>query len=292
MLIPWQAFALGSVTASGLQDIADKRALQGAVDPTVATFVRVTLYVVLIVPLIVVLRQGLVWYMSPGLLLCALANALVAGAYTVLLQRIHISTLGVLAYAAPLLFLAVDHWSGNAITPLHAMGVVGLVVGGIAFALDDRLQLSPTTILALVWTVGITGVEAYYVKHVHAQTGVPIVSLFANIWGWAAAVLGVVVVARGKAALVPTRATWTYLRWSVLGKGCDVSSSLCWSMGITATTVAQFAAMEVWFPPILLLLTTGAQRFLGMELGEVVHRRALWRKGAAALLLVGSSLVV
>lgn len=47
--------------------------------------------------------------------------------------------------------------------------------------------------------------------------------------------------------------------------------------------------MEVFFPPVMLLLVLLAQGTLGVDLGERIYGRAVVRKSVAALILVVSA---
>lgn len=292
MSLSWPAYALGAITCNCLQDITDKRAMQGDVDGLVATFIRVALYVLLVIPLTALMGHPLTWYCTPAVLGFALVSVGMSSAYTLLLRRIHISTLAILAYVAPLIFLLVDHFLGQTHTWMQVGAIAGLVIGGMVFAMDDRPQLDRWTILALIWTMACSGAEAYYVKHVHATEGLDIITVLSNIWGWVAVYLALAVVVSGRWRRLFTRSAWTYARWSVLGKSFDVMNSFLWSMGVALTSVAQFTAMDVFFPPIMLALVFVAQKGLRMNLGETLTSSALLRKAGAAVVLVISSLFV
>jgi hypothetical protein len=292
MSLSWPAYALGAISCNCLQDITDKRAMRDPVDGVVATFIRVALYVLLVIPLTALMGHRLTWYCTPVVLGFAVLNMGMSSAYTLLLRRIHVSTLSIFAYVAPLIFLVVDHLLGQTHTWAQVGAIGGLVLGGIVFALDERPQFDRMTVLALVWTMACSGIEAYYVKHVHATQGLDVITVLANIWGWVAVFLGVVLLVSGRLPRLFTRTAWTYARWSVVGKSFDVMTSYLWSLGVALTTVAQFAAMDVFFPPIMLFLVVVVQKGLRINLGETLTQPAMLRKMAAATVLVISSLFV
>jgi drug/metabolite transporter (DMT)-like permease len=292
MSFPWPAYALGAIACNGLQDLTDKRAMRGHLDGAVATFIRVGLYVLLVLPLMALMGHPLTWYCTPAVMGFGVLNTGMSSAYTLLLRRIHISTLAILAYVAPLIFLVIDHFLGQVHTLWQIGAIVGLVAGGMLFVLDERPQFDRLTLVALLWTVGCGGAEAYYVKSVHATEGLDVIVVLANIWVWVSLFLLAFLVVTGRVRHLVTRAAWTYARWSVLGKSFDVMASYLWSVGVALTTLAQFAAMEAFFPPILLLLVWLVQGVFRVDLGETLTRAALLRKSAAAGLLVVSSLFV
>lgn len=58
------------------------------------------------------------------------------------------------------------------------------------------------------------------------------------------------------------------------------------------TTVAQFSAMEVFFPPVMLAMALLAQITFGINIGEHVERRVIARKVSMAAVLVVSGMFV
>jgi hypothetical protein len=290
----WQAYSLGSIICNCLEEITDKRAMNTAqrLDADVATFIRVALYCLLVVPVTALLGQPLSWYISPGIVAIGLASTLMSSAYTVVLKRVNITTVAVLGYVAPILFLLIDRTSGETITATQTFAIFGLVTGGIGFALDDRLRIDRVAILAMALMLVYGGVEFYYAKWMFKHEGLNVISLFANVWGWAAIFLGIGIIARRKWRLLLTRQALTYTKISAVAKTFDVLTSAAWGIGITLTTVAQFSAMEAFFPPIMLILALVVQMALKVDIGERFERRVIGRKALMATLLVVSGAFV
>lgn len=286
----WQAYSLGSIVFNCMEDITDKRAMTGApsIDSSVATFVRVVLYCLLVVPITALLGQSVSWYISPGIVAFGLASTLMSSAYTVVLKRVNITTVAVLGYVAPLIFLMIDHAIGESLTMAQMLAIVGLVAGGIGFALDDKLSFDPATVMALGFMLIYSGAEFYYAKWMFKHEGLNVISLFANVWGWAAVFLGAWLAMRRKLSLLLTKQAITYAKLSTLAKSFDVLTSVAWGIGVTMTTVAQFSAMEVFFPPIMLLLALVAQLTFRVDLGEHIEQRAIVRKVSMAAVLAVS----
>jgi hypothetical protein len=285
----WQLYAIASVSCNALEQISDKRAMREEVGGAVATFIRVTFYTLLLIPLAALVGHPVHWYCTPGILLFSLINVTMASAYTVLMKHVNVTSIAVLSYLAPLIFLAIDRANGASFTVLQVLAIVGLVGGGVGFAIDSRPQFDGRTLFALACTLACSGAEAYYVKHVQRAEGIHILTILANMWGWVIALLALYLVASGKWRSLFTREAVRYARWSLLGKSLDTWTSVFWSLGLPLTTVAEYASMEVFFPPVMLLLVLFAQGVLGVDLGENVRGSAMARKAAAALLLVVSA---
>lgn len=290
----WQVYSLGSIVFNCLEDIADKRAMTRApgIDSDVATAIRVILYCLLVVPITALLGQPVSWYISPGIVAFGLASTFMSSAYTVVLKRVNISTVAVLGYVAPIIFLMIDHAIGEHVTLTQGLAVMGLVIGGIGFALDDKPSFDRQTVLALVVMLIYSGAEFYYAKWMFKHEGLDIISLFASVWAWAAVFLVTWLAVRRKLPLLLARGAISYAKRSALAKSFDVLTSLAWSIGITMTTAAQFSAMEVFFPPTMLVLALVAQVAFRIDLGEHVERRTIARKVSMAAVLVASGMLV
>lgn len=122
--------------------------------------------------------------------------------------------------------------------------------------------------------------------------GLTVISLFANVWGWAAVFLAVYLLVRGKMPLLLTCEAVSYAKLSTLAKTFDVLTSRQWGVGVTMTTVAQFSSMEVFFPPTMLLMALAAQVLFRIDLGERIERRVVARKASMAAVLVLSGMFV
>lgn len=219
----WQLYALSAIVFNCLEDITDKRAMNGsaAIDADVATFIRVTLYCLLVIPITALFGHTVSWYCSPGIIFFGLASTLMSSAYTVVLKRVNITTLAVLAYIAPLIFLVIDNAIGNAFTHVQVFAIVGLVIGGMGFAMDDHLKLDKLTLAALAFMLIYSGAEFYYAKWMFKTEGLSVISLFANVWGWATIFLAAYLIVRRKVPLLLTREAATYAKLSTLAKSFD-----------------------------------------------------------------------
>jgi len=290
----WQLYALSAIVFNCLEDITDKLAMNGsaAIDADVATFIRVALYCMLVIPITALFGYLVSWYCSPGIVFFGLASALMSSAYTVVLKRVNITTLAVFAYIAPIIFLVIDNAIGNNFTFVQVCAILGLVVGGIGFAMDDRLKFDKLTMAAVVFMFVYSGAEIYYAKWMFKNEGLSVISLFANVWGWAAVFLAAHLIVRRKVPLLLTRQAATYTKLSTLAKSFDVAISLLWGIGVTMTTVAQFSSMEVFFPPVMLAMALLAQTCFGINIGEHVERQVIARKVSMAAVLVVSGMFV
>jgi hypothetical protein len=288
----WQFYALGAIAFNCLENIMDKRAMRGEVDSIVASFIRVSLYILIVCPIVSLFGHTITWHFDVGFMLFGVLNTFISAAYTIILRRVNITTITMLSYIAPLAFLFIDHMIGAKFSLIQVLAILGLAVGGIAFAMDDRPQLDAKTILALLWMFCCTGGEAFYVKHIHNTTNMDIISVFANIWGWVVIYLGLTLMVTGRWRKLFTQEALTYSKWSVAGKSLDVMNSLLWSFGIAMTTVTQFASMDVFFPPLMLILVLIFQGLLKVDLGEPLHKHTIFRKSCAAIVLVFCSLFV
>ena len=290
----WQAYSLGSIVFNCLEDIADKRAMTRApgIDSNVATTIRVVLYCLLVIPITALLGQTVSWYISPGIVAFGLASTLMSSAYTVVLKRVNVTTIAVLGYVAPLIFLIIDHAIGERVSLTQGLAVVGLVAGGIGFALDGKLSFDRPTILALGGMFIYSGAEFYYAKWMFKHEGLNVISLFTNVWGWAAAFLVAWLAVRRKLPLLLTKEVISYAKLSTLAKSFDVMTSIAWGVGITMTTTAQFSAMAVFFPPTMLILALVAQMAFHVDLGERIERQTIARKVSMVALLTISGVFV
>ena len=104
-------------------------------------------------------------------------------AYTLALKRVNVTTLSVLSYIAPLIFLVVDNVIGHTFSAIQIFAIVGLVLGGIGFALDERLTIDAPTLGLLVFMLGYSGAQFYYLQYLHKTEAVTGISFFANVWG-------------------------------------------------------------------------------------------------------------
>lgn len=284
----WQLYSLGSITTNCIENILDKRAIKTlpALDNAVASFIRVFLYFVLVVPIGLLFQQPIYWYVSPGVILFGVASAMMATTYTVVIKRVNVTTIAILGYTAPLLFLGIDHLLGEQFSWVQILAILGLISGGIGFSLDRRLEVDRTALLALAGLLLYSGLEIYYLKWMVRHEAVAVITLVVNIWGWSLPfILGWLVVQKKHQLLLSLDAR-RYARLVVVAKAFDAGTSTLWGIGVTLTTVAQFTAMDVFFPPIMLSLALLAQKVFRVDLGEQLERSTLIRKTSTVLLIV------
>jgi hypothetical protein len=290
----WQFYALLAIVFNCLEDVTDKRAMGrcNTIDTDAATFIRVILYCLLVTPMAVLFGYVVSWYCSPGIIVFGFASSVMASAYTVVLKRVNITTLSILGYVAPLIFLAIDSATSAAFSLAQILGILGLVVGGIGFALSDKLEFDKPTLAALAFMLTYGGAEFYYVKWMQKTEGLNAISVFANTWMWAAIFLFALLILQRKIPLLLTRQAVNYAKSSSMAKLFEAVTSVMWSAGIALTTVAQFSSMEVFFPPIMLAFALMAQAIFGVNLGESIERKTIARKVLMVAILVVSGIFV
>jgi hypothetical protein len=291
----WQIWSLTATGFACCENITDKRAMRsggGAIDADVASFLRVLLWCLLVIPVSAAFGAHVSWYFNVWIVLFGLASAGLALSYTQVMRRVEASTLAVLTYIGPLIFLAIDAISGHHFTASQVAGLVGLVAGGIVFVANGRIRADRTTLALLGVMFAYSGSEGYYLQYVNRTAGNSGISFFASVWVWAGAFLLLNLIVRGKYRLLGQRDAGMYAMISALGKSFDAGASLFSGKVLTAVSVSQFAAMQAVYPPMALVLTVVAQRTLGIDLGEPLDSRTLWRKfGAAALIVVSARLL-
>lgn len=289
----WQLYALSAIALACLENITDKRAMNGSViDTDVATFVREVLFCLLVVPITSLLGYPVTWYCSPGIILVGLLATFMATAYTHVLTRINITTLSVLTCVTPLIFLAIDNAIGHVFTLIQVFAIAGLVIGGIGFALDERLKLDVITLGLLAFLFGCYGGEFYYIQYLNKTEGLSGISFFANAQGWTALFLAIHLTLRHKLPLLLTRDAFVFVKRSALAKSFDVGSSTMVGMALVIATVSQFSSMEIFMPLIMLVIALVAQVVFRVDLGENVERGAIVRKTSMAMVLIISGMFV
>lgn len=288
----WQLYALMAIGSNCLENITDKRAMRRPIDPDVASLIRVALYCVLVVPISAVIGQPATWFCSPGIIASGLSGAFIAAAYTLVMKRVDVTALSVLSYTAPLIFLVIDNAIGYSFTMTQVLGIIGLVIGGIGFALNGRLKLDAGSICLLFLMLSLSGGQSYYLQHLHKTEGLSAISFYANVWGWAGIFLAINVLARGKWSLLLSPDALAYAKLSTVAKSFDSLTSVFAGMALTMTTVAQFSSMEVFYPPMMLCFACIAQQVMGIDLGEQFDKHTMGRKVSMAGILLISGIYV
>jgi hypothetical protein len=292
MSLSWQCYALAGVVFSGLEDIGDRYAINVGIDAVAASFTRIVVYLVFAALAMLVTGRALFWYPHTSVLALALVGAITAVAWSRILIKISISTLSIFAYIAPVLFLVIDRLSGTRVTLLEVLAILGMVLGGIGFAYDEKIRMDRWTFLAVTWIIFNCGAEAYYLKYAQVTYHLDPMGVLLNIWMWAVFVLGFVITyQRGwKAYFQPQ--VFHYMGRCTLGKSADVASSLCWSIGLTLTAVSQLSAINAFYPLIMLVLVWTIQGVLRVDLGEDLRLQSVSRKTLSAILLFLSLSVI
>jgi drug/metabolite transporter (DMT)-like permease len=288
----WQTDSLLATASQCLENITDKRAMRDEIDGDVASFIRVLLYCLLVVPITSLIGSSVTWHISVGIILFGFASAVMSSAYTQVLKRVDVTTIAVLTYIGPLLFLAIDAGRGHSFSSWQIAGLIGLVVGGIGFVFDGRLKADRMTFAMLGVMFTYSGIEFYYLQYVNRTTGISGISFFASVWAWACAFLLLNLVLRKKWRMLTDKQARQYAALSVVGKSFDVGSSYFSGLALTATTVAQFSAMQVFYPPMMLMLAMTVQHLIRIDLGEQITRTTFARKAGMAVLLVISGKLV
>jgi len=288
----WQLYALGAIFATCVENITDKAGIRAPIDTLVATFIRVATYSVLVPTLCFIFGQPLTFYVSPGIVVFGVASTAMASVYTLTIKKVDVTTFSLLSYIGPLCFLAIDNVIGSGINLYQSLGVCGLVLGGMLFLSNGTLKLDKITISALLFLVTFSGSEAYYLKYLVLTENISGISVLASIWVWAALFLGCAVIAKGKLPLIFDNRTVTYVKYSATAKTFDATSSILTGVALTQTTVSQFSALDVFFPPMMLMLAIAAQKWLKIDLGESIDKKTVSKKGLATVVLIISGLMV
>lgn len=292
MSIPWQCFALTGVVFSGLEDIGDRYAINVRPSLVAASFTRIAIYLIFATAIVPLSGRQFFWYPHWPVILLAGIGVVSSLAWSKILARISASTVSIFAFVSPILFLLIDRITGWHISLLEALAVVGMVLGGIGFAWSEAIRLDRFTIFGVAWIIFNTGAEAYYVKYAQVTYHLDPMVMLLNIWVWATLIMATIIgYQRGwKDYFQPQ--VFRYARRCLFGKSADVLSSLCWSIGLTLTTVSQLSAINAFYPLIIMVLVWIIQGGLRVDLGEDLRPAAITRKSLSAILLFLSLSVI
>ncbi|MEQ1814777.1 MAG: hypothetical protein ABL860_10070, partial [Candidatus Nitrotoga sp.] len=222
----------------------------------------------------------------------------VALLWTYILRNVEVLTIGALGYLAPLLFLFVDsHLLKTDFSLYQVVGIVALVMGGIAFSVDGetrRLKKEMTWCVAsaLLGTLTYNGVEAYFFKYMNSTYGVNGVSFFASVWLMSTLCLLALVGFRRRASLLFDATARAYAPRIAVSKTLDATSSVLTAQALSMAAVSQVSAFEALLPLISLAVVIGAQKGAKLKLNEQLSSvHMVWKSAAAGLLVAGGLLV-
>lgn len=276
----WQIYALVALLAVAAEGAVDKYALSNVkLDLSVASFIRIAVYCCLVIPLSSVAGVPFYWHFSWGILFFGVTGAGMALAYSVVLKNVKFSSISVLLFLLPLLYLVIDSWVDHPLTPYQKAGVVGLSLSGVLFIYEKGLTFNRQVFLAFLVMAAYAGAEMYYLKHLNKVEGVPGPVFFANTWIWAALFSGLYLL--WKRPAVESASVWRYLKMSLFSKTFDAISSIAAGIGLTLTTVALYSSFQVFTPVIGFATALFTQYVLKKEMGEALTRGILARKGVA-----------
>jgi uncharacterized membrane protein len=297
----WQLDVLGSLFASAGESVVDKVAFatDKRVDSMVATFWRIAFYTIFTIAIgLAGFLGGVHFLFAPIIWLVALAGIINSLFYTYLLRHIEVLGIGAMSYLAPFLFLAID--SKVLHTSLSAgaiSGIVLMVLGGFAFAIDGKTHhfnrsWSPIVWIMFIYSALYIGIEGYSFKYAYATYHVGSIGFCASYGIVMALGLLLVVFFQGKSKLLFARASRKYLPRITVSKAFDAVSTILWTQALVYAAVSQVSAMESLEPLVLFVATFVAQDVLRMRVEEKFGRgRLKWKATAIALLVLGGVLM-
>ncbi|MDB4984732.1 MAG: hypothetical protein JWM20_911 [Patescibacteria group bacterium] len=297
----WQLYVLGSLFASATENVIEKASIikNIAVDFFIASFWRPFLFFV------VTALIGIIGVVGPlhfsfhwTILLLAPFGATASLFYTYTLKHVEITNASAIAYAAPIVFLFIDSKIFHNGFPFAVVaGIFLLVLGGIGFSLDATTRKLKSELTPKVWGILLfglvwTGFEAYAFKYLNSIQGVNGVSFFASMWLLVSAILFVVVIAKGKANLLASKATFAYVKQSLMSKTLDATSTVLWAQAIAFATVAQVSALDALYPLIIFAMAAIVQGIFRVKLDEKLDRRHVFLKIIATIMLVAGAFLI
>jgi len=298
----WQSYAIGSLLAGALESAVDKAGIvrDGGVDSYVASLYRAFFFLVAVT---VVGLSGilgdLTFFVHWSYLGIGAIGALGAILFTYLLRTVEITVIGAATYLAPFLFLILDtKVLGVALTQLQMLGIVLLVCGGLAFSLDGKTHHFRRELGWKVWGAILfifilaTAIEAYLFKYLHATYDVNAVSYYVYSTIPGVIILLFVVIWKRRIAQLVTPIALSYLPYAILGKTFDAFNSVLYVTALGMAALSQVSAFNALMPLVIVLVALLAQGLFGIRLKERLdHKRAVWKFGAAVVLVVGGLLV-
>jgi drug/metabolite transporter (DMT)-like permease len=297
----WQLYALGSLFASSGESVFDKVAIVSdrSVDSLIATFWRLVLFFLFTLVIGWFGWLGGIQFSFNWLIVLVAAtgigNSLI---YTYLLRRVEITGIGAIAYLSPFVFLIIDtRLLHTTFTGGEIAGIILMVLGGFAFAVDGRThpfkrEYSPLVWLMLLYMVAYSGIESYAFKYLHGVSGITAVGFTVSYGVLMVVGLLALVLFLGKQHLLWKRAAQLYIPRVSISKAFDAASSVLWVQALTLAAVSQVSAMQALEPIVLFALTMLVQDVLRLRTGEKLGRSRLhWKAAAISMLVIGGLLV-
>ncbi len=297
----WQLYALGSLLAGAATSAVDKYGLVAnkKVDTFVATYIRSIVFLIAIycIGLSGVLGNAQ-FTTNPLIAFVAFVSVIGSFAYTYLLRRVEVLEIGAMGYLLPFIFFAIDmlvlntRFTGEQIT-----GILLLVIGGIAFALDGKThhlnkELSLAALGMFVLMGVSTGAHAYVFKYLNVHDGMNSVSFYLSVEIFCAVYITGFLLFSGRIRNLWSPAAVAYLAPSIIGKSCDAIGSVLWAQALTFVAVSQVSAFSALSPLVLFILVAVGELLFKFRLKEKLDRpRAIWKAGAVCLLVAGGFLV-
>lgn len=297
----WQLYVLGSLFASSGEYVTDKVAIvtNRRVDPLIASFWRMFFFVVCAGAIGALgWLGGVTFELNPLIVIVGIIGVGNSLAYTSLLRRVEVTGIGAISYLAPFLFLAIDvNVLHTQFTAQEVFGIILMVLGGFAFAVDGKThhfkkELSPWVWLMLLYMVFYIGVMAYAFKLMNAATGISAPTFFVSTCAVATLILLGIVFAQRKSGLLFKRPARRYMPRVVLSKTFDALESILWAQALTLAAVSQVSAMEALEPLVLFVMTVVVQDVFRFRTNEKLGRsRLTWKAAAVSMLVLGGLLV-
>jgi len=297
----WQLYVLGSLFASAGESVVDKVAFatDRKVDSTVATFWRLVLFTVCTIAIgLCGYFGGLQFLFAPVIWIVGIASIVNSLFYTYLLRHIEVLGIGAMSYLAPFLFLAIDaNVLHTSFSPEAISGIILMVLGGFAFAIDGKTHhfnrsWSPVVWVMFLYSALYIGIEGYAFKYAHATYGIGSTGFCASYGVVMVLGLLVLILAQGKSKILFVRASRKYIPRIIVSKALDAIATILWTQALVFAAVSQVSAMESLEPLVLFIATFLAQDVLRMRVEEKFGRgRLKWKATAIALLVLGGVLM-
>lgn len=297
----WQLYALGSILSTSFENVIDKVAVvrDGHIDDAVATLWRnaIFLFFTTVIGYVGVFGQLQLFFDWRVFGFAAMA-ALSGYLYTYMLKRIEVTGVQIETYLSPLLFLGIDIFVVHvALSFSQIVGVIVLVLGGFAFAINARTLRFKREFSPLVWSIFgfwflYDGVEFYLFKYLHDTQSVNEVSFYVSAWLLAVGFLFAYVVVVGKTHLLFSRTSRRYLPVVTVSKFFDAVSGLLWLRALSFAAVSQVTALIALEPILLFLASMFVQKEVHLNVRERLDRKNIsWKLIATTLLGFGTFLV-
>lgn len=287
----WQIYALLAILAISVEGAIDKRALSSIkLDLSVASFVRIVCYCLMVIPLSHLAGVPFYWHVNAGILFFGLSGAALALAYSVLLKNVKYSSISILLFLPSIFYIAIDTWSDHPLSALQIGSVLGLSVFGALFVYEKGITFNRQVLLAFLVMACYAGAEMYYLKYLNKSEGIPGPVFFANTWIWASIFSGLFLL--WKRPSVDKPELLRYIRFSVVSKTFDAISSISAGIGLTLTSVSLYSSYQVFTPVIGFVTVLFTQYVLRKEVGEALTPLALFRKLFALVGILTCSVLV